>query len=95
MTQAKKTTSPNRINKNFVWGLDIKYENWCVIGSFLVIMLKMEMEKIIVIIVTKNYKILMTKFKRKDLFKEKNEFYNSICISFLGMLQQISTNSLA
>lgn len=94
MTQAKKTESPNRINKNFVWGLDIKYENWYIIGSFLVIMLKAEMEKII-IIVTKNYKILMTKFKRKDLFKEKNEFYNSICISFLGMLQQRSTNSLA
>lgn len=45
MTQAKKTTSPNRINKNFVWGPRIKYENWCIIGSFLVIMLKMEMEK--------------------------------------------------
>lgn len=23
----KMTKSPNRINKNFVWGLDIKYEN--------------------------------------------------------------------
>lgn len=45
------------------------------------------MEKIIFIVVTKHYKIVKNKFKRRNLFKEKKkELYNSICVSFLGLL---------